>query len=119
MAARWAHMQQGSLKPNDMGQQSPDPKYEDVEEVLGSDPNHDEHGAFPDEFGIGGGITSSRNRRGSLTASSAAGSALVGAGPNGTRTFLKGIYTLMAIIFVFCSAFNLHLISAFRLVRFG
>ncbi|KAH9809339.1 hypothetical protein DFH28DRAFT_905447 [Melampsora americana] len=94
MAARWAHMQQGSLKPSDMGQQSPDPKYEDVEEVLGSNPNGDENSAFPDEFGIGGGISSSRNRRGSLTASSAAGSALVGAGPNGTRTFLKGWFGL-------------------------
>lgn len=77
-----------------MGQQSPDPKYEDAEEVLGPDLNHDENGAFPDEFGIGGGISSSRNRRGSLTASSAAGSALVGAGPNGTRTFLKGWFGL-------------------------
>ncbi|KAG0140131.1 hypothetical protein CROQUDRAFT_665620 [Cronartium quercuum f. sp. fusiforme G11] len=95
MAARWAHMEQGaSIKPPD-GVKSSDEVYDDIEEVVRTNPVpvDDDAGDFPDEFGTGGGIANSHSRRASLP-SSTAGSALVGSGPNGTRTFLKGWFGL-------------------------
>lgn len=87
MAARFAHMEHASLKD----QAFKPPHQDDVEEVIRTYPvQDDEDCRFPDEFGIGGGIATSRGSRRSLPSSAGGDSALVGTGPNGTRTFLKG-----------------------------